>query len=131
MTEPNFVDGIDSTTFAPFVLEDCRATEYKDVRLAFHDHDWTREHIGGEYVGAVYLNGYGIQALVLAARVNAGLDAHPDGMVDDSEADTCNLHFNDVAAAVETAALVRAMIHSPTLRARCAELAEEHGLNDS
>lgn len=130
MTEPKFVDGRDTTTFAPFILIDCRDSQWKDVRLEFSDWDWCEEHIGGEYLGEVYLNGYGIQGLVFAARIAAGLDPIPAGVEPDSEGDTCFLHFSSLETAVETATLAHAMIHDPAKRSACAELAVEEGLDD-
>lgn len=130
MAEPQFVDGRDSTTFAPFILIDGRDTEWKDVRLEFSDWSWRQEHIGGDYIGDCYLNGYGIQGLVVAARVAAGLEPFAPGMEPDSEADTCYIHFADIETAVETATLARDMIHDPSQRAACAELAVKEGLDD-
>lgn len=130
MTEPRFVDGRDTTTFAPFILIDCRDSEWNDVRLEFSDWDWRKAHIGGDYLGDCYLNGYGVQGLVFAARLAAGLNPIAAGMEPDSEADTCYIHFSDLETAVETAALAHAMINDPTKRMECAELAVEHGFDD-
>jgi hypothetical protein len=130
MSEAHFVDGRDAKTFAPFVLIDCRDTEWKDVRLEFSDHEWTQANIGSDYIGDCYLNGYGIQGLVIAARVNAGLDPVPDGMEPDSEADTCYIHFADLETALETATLAHAMIHDREKRKACAELAVEEEFDD-
>lgn len=130
MTEPKFVDGRDMTTFAPFILIDSRDSEWKDVRLEFSDWDWREKHIGGDYLGEVYLNGPGIQGLVFAARLAAGLDPIPAGVEPDSEADTCYIHFSDLETAVETATLAHAMIHDPQKRSECADLAVEEELDD-
>ena len=130
MAEPEFVDGRDCTTFAPFILIDCRDSEWKDVRLEFSDHAWTQKHVGSDYIGDCYLNGYGIQGLVLAARVAAGLEPFTAGMEPDSEGDTCYIHFADLETAVETATLARDMIHDPSQRAACAELAVAEELDD-
>ncbi|MCA9175121.1 MAG: hypothetical protein KDB14_11615 [Planctomycetales bacterium] len=130
MKQPTFVDGRDATTYAPFILIDCRDTKWGDVRLQFSDHQWTHDHIGSEYIGDCYLNGYGIQGLVLAARARAGLEPLAEGMEPNSEGDTCYLHFADLASAVETASLAHAMIHAADQREACANLAVEEGLDD-
>lgn len=130
MANPTFVDGRDSTTFAPFILIDCRDTEWGDVRLEFSDHAWTAEHIGDDHLGDCYLNGYGIQGLVFAARMVAGLDPIPPGVEPDSEGDTCYIHFSDLQTAIETAILAQAMITDPDKRTECAELAVEEGFDD-
>jgi hypothetical protein len=130
MANPAFVEGRDCTTFAPFVLIDCRDTEWNDIRLEFSDHAWTAQHVGSENIGDCYLNGYGIQGLVFAARVAAGLDPIPPGVEPDSEGDTCYIHFADLQTAVETATLAREMINDPSKREQCAKLAVEEGLDD-
>lgn len=130
MADVTFVDGRDSTTFSPFVLIDCRDTEFSDVRLEFSDHDWTQANIGDDSIGGCYLNGYGIQGLVIAARVKAGLEPIPDGMEPNSEGDTCYIHFNDLDSAVQTAKLAHTMIHDAAQRVACAELAVEHEYDD-
>jgi len=130
MTQPRFIDGRDSTTFAPFVLIDGRDSEWGDVRLEFSDHAWTEKHVGDDHIGDCYLNGYGIQGMVIAARVIAGLDPLPPGAEPDSEGDTCYIHFTDLESAAETATLAHAMIHDPERRAACARLAVEEGFDD-
>jgi len=51
-------------------------------------------------------------------------------MEPDSEADTCYIHFADLETAVETATLARDMIHDPSQRGACAQLAVAEGLDD-
>lgn len=130
MPDPTFIEGRDSTTFAPFVLIDCRDTEWKDVRLEFSDHAWTAKHVGDDHIGDCYLNGYGIQGLVFAARMAAGLEPVPSGVEPNSEGDTCYIHFSELETAVETATLAQEMITDPAKRTACAELAVEEGFED-
>ena len=85
---------------------------------------------GDDHIGDCYLNGYGIQGMVIAARVIAGLEPLPPGADPDSEGDTCYMHFADLDSAVETATLAHAMIHDPERRAECARLAVEEGFDD-
>lgn len=130
MVQPVFVNDRDDKTFAPFILIDCRATEWNDVRLEFSDHAWRQSTIGGDHIGDYYLNGYGVQGLVIAARVKAGLAPIPAGMEPDSEGDTCYIHFADLETAVETATLAHEMILDLTKRTACATLAIEEGFDD-
>src|SRR5688572_7887923 len=126
MADPVFIEGRDSITFAPFVLIDSRE-EWGNVRLEFSDHGWTTAHIGSDYIGECYLNGYGIQGLVIAARLAAGLDPLPPGIELDSEGDTCHIYFADLQTAVETAVLAQQMIIDPRKRERCAAVAIKEG----
>ena len=111
MQELAFVDDVDSTTFAPFSLIDCRQSEWPGVRLSFGDWDWLLEKLGTDTVDGYYMNGHSLQGLVLAARVHAGLEAYPAGVEPASEGDTCFIIFDDLATAVETARLASAMIN--------------------
>ncbi len=103
-------EGWDRTTFAPFALLNALDTEWKDVRLAFEDWDWLKQTHGTDTIDDYYLNGTGVQGLVLAARLTAGLEAVTDGMECDSEGDTCYIHFKTVEEAVKTAELAFEMI---------------------
>jgi hypothetical protein len=123
-------NGCDRTTFKPFVLEDCRGTEWKDVRLRFDD--WAALHAlaGGDSLDGYYLNGYGVEGLVKAAMVGAGMDPDDDGIDCDSEGDTCYLHFADLATATTAAtAAVEIFANRKTLESAVA-VAREHGFED-
>lgn len=130
MTTPTFVDGRDKTTFAPFELIDCRETRFSDVRLSFNNWTWLKEKLGSEEIDGYYLNGPGVQGLVLAARVAAGLEAFPEGMDPNSEGDTCFIHFDDLAIAAETARLAKEMIGDPDKVAAMVVIARENDLED-
>src|SRR5262245_45245227 len=105
MGEPTFDEkGFDRTTFKPFALRDCRATQWKDVRLTFNDWDGIRAIAGGDSIDGYHLNGYGVEGLVKAAMVGVGLDVDDGGIQTNSEGDTCNIHFTDFALAVKAAA---------------------------
>jgi len=104
-------DGFDRESFFPFELDDQRDSEWKDVRLSFHDWDWLHQLCGGEDVDGYYLNGYGMQGLVQACCVHAGLSAEMQGVHYNSEGDTCYLHFSSLDDAVQVATLAFAMIH--------------------
>jgi hypothetical protein len=130
MTEPHFVDGCDKTTFAPFELLDWRDSEWKNVRLSFDDWGWLHSTYDTDTIDGYYLNGYGIQGLVFAARIDAGLEPFPPGMEPDSEANTCYIHFSDLDTAVETAGLARQMIRDRDKLAAMVALAREHDLED-
>ena len=63
------------------MLTDARESECQDVRLCFHDWDWFRDTYGSESVEDYYFNGYGVEGLVKAARVAAGVEAEEDGSI--------------------------------------------------
>lgn len=130
MTEPHFKDGKDETTFAPFVLIDARDQPWADVRLSFSQWDWLREQYGTDEIDDYYLNGYGVQGLVLAARINAGLEAYAEGMEPNSEGDTCYIHFSNLASAVETARLAQTMISNEAMLKKMITIARENDLED-
>jgi hypothetical protein len=123
-------EGHDRKTFAPFILHDCRDTEWKDVRLEFSDWDWLHDFCGGNTVGDYYLNGPGVEGLVMATRVLNGLDPDPDTMDPNSEGDACYIHFSDFDEAVRTATLCAAMIKDKALLSQAAAKAEENGFGD-
>jgi hypothetical protein len=107
---PNFdSEGSDRTTFAPFILHDCRDTEYNDLRLEFSEWEWLLEHFG-EVLSDYELNGYGIEELVLAVRQLSNLEPELESMHLNSEGDTCYIHFKSFEDAVETATLAALMI---------------------
>lgn len=130
MTEPSFTDRRDDVTFAPFILHDFRDLETKDVRLEFNDWDLLHKLVGDDYIGDYYLNGYGVQGLVIGSRILAGLDPMPAGVMPGSEAGACYMHFEDINTAVETALLAKAMIVDRTKIEKCAEVAKEEGFDD-
>jgi hypothetical protein len=136
MTKPRFgSDGIDRETFAPVELIDQRHSEWKDVRLSFDDWERLREICGegaggSSYLNGYYLNGYGVQGLVRACRLHAGLDPDAKGIVYNSEANTCFIHFAKLEDAVRTARLVSDMLRDRSKIAAMIEVAREHGFED-
>ena len=129
--QPNFnADGIDAETFAPVVLVDCLQEEWSDVRLQVYDWDWLRERHGGDTVDDYYLNGHGVQGLVMACRLAAGLEVEPEGVDYNSEGDCCLVHFPTLEVALETAELTRAMLHDPKALKAMIALAREHDFDD-
>lgn len=129
--QPKFdAEGVDRTTFAPFVLHDCRQTEWEDLRLEFTDWDWLHERCDGDTIDDYYLNGPGVEGLVMAARLLNGLDADSDTMDPDSEGDACLIHFSDFDEAVRTAEISARMIKDMKLLGQAVATAEEHGFGD-
>lgn len=128
---PTFDDkGIDDQTFAPWRLVDCRGTEWADLRLQFFRWDWLQERLGGESVDDFYLNGYGLQSLLQAARLEAGLELEAEGIEYNSEGDTCLVHFESLEEATRTAALAQAFVQSKERVAALVALAREHDLEE-
>jgi hypothetical protein len=131
MTDPQFdSSGIDRTTFAPMALIDQRDSEWKDVRLSFDAWGWLHELCGGDSVDGYYLNGQGVQGLVMACRLHAGLDVEAEGIVYNSEGDTCFIHFSNLEDAVQTARLAADMLRDRAQIAEMVEVARENGLED-
>src|SRR5262245_36326515 len=81
MRQPNFDQkGYDRTTFAPFVLRDCRSTQWSDVRLTFSNWDFMAKLAGGDSLDGYHLNGYGVEGLVKAAMHAAGVNLDDEGI---------------------------------------------------
>ena len=130
MKKANFSNHHDNETFAPFELVDCRHEEWSDVRLSFSGWDWLQETHGTDEIQDYYLNGYGVQGLVIAARVKAGLEKYPNGMEPNSEGDTCYIHFSNFEMALETAALAQEMILDYDKLVDMVVVARENDLED-
>lgn len=129
--EPKFeLDGRDRTTFSPFILEDARDSEWEDVRLEFSDWPWLKALCGGDDIDGYYLNGYGVQGLVLATRLLHGLVPAVETMHLNSEGGTCYIHFTEFDEAVRTATLCAAMIRDKKLLRQAAAVAKEKRLGD-
>ncbi|MCO1337022.1 hypothetical protein MO867_22110 [Microbulbifer sp. OS29] len=120
----------DKTTFHPFIVIDGRDSEWSDVRVSFDNWGWLQEAYKTDIINDYHMNGYGIQALVLAARVAAGLDVYPADLDLNSEGDTCYLIFKNYASAVETAGLAKEMITSRKAIEKMINIAREHNLED-
>lgn len=119
--------GRDETTFAPFILEDARNSEFQDVRLEFSDWDWLHDFCNGESIGDYVLDGPGVEGLVIATRFLNGLEAEPESMEANSEDSTCYIHFTSIEDAVQTARLSAVMIKDKKKIRKAAAIAEEHG----
>lgn len=91
-------------------LIDQRHSEWKDVRLSFNAWVQLQEICGADSIEGYYLNGYGVQGLIRACRLHAGLDPDADGIDYNSEADTCFIHFSKLEDAVQTARLASDML---------------------
>jgi hypothetical protein len=132
MKTPRFdAEGRDNITFAPFVLIDARDSEWKDVRLSFHDWDWIKATYGSDTVDHYYFNGYGVEGLVKAARLAAGVNPEAEGIDYDSEGDACFIHFSDIEEAVRTAELSAEMMTDPKKLAQMIAVARQEGFDDA
>jgi len=131
MSTPSFdSDGTDKKTFSPFVLTDTRDSKWKDLRLSFHDWSWLRTIYGADAINGYYLNGYGVEGLVKAARLAAGLEPEPKGIAYNSEGDACFVHFSDLEEAVKTAEISAEMIKDRGKLVRMIQIAKENGFDD-
>jgi hypothetical protein len=131
MKLPNFdAKGLDTATYAPFTLQNCMATEWADVRLAFSDWDWLHARCGGDTVDDYYLNGPGVEGLVKAVMLEGKLDVESEAIHFNSEGDTCYIHFKDLAEATKVASLAAEMINQSKLFEDAIRIAREHGFDD-
>lgn len=125
MKKPVFnAEGIDSTTFTPFVLHDCRETDTEDLRLEFANWEWLEERYGDTELADYDFSGEGVEDLVRAARRSAGLEVYPEGIEYNSDSDTCDVHFVDLDEAARTAELCSEMFNDETLLANAIEAVE-------
>ncbi len=99
------------------------------MRLSFDD--WALLHglAGGDAIDGYYLNGYGVQGLILAVMQRDGLDTE-EGVHGNSEADTCHLHFTELTTAERAAAAAVAMLETRDSLREAVVLARELGLED-
>lgn len=131
MSPVNFDDqGVDRNSFAPFILINQLDSEWKDVRLSFSDWDWIAKLDANHTINGYYLNGYGVQGLVMACRLNAGLDIEADGIDYNSEGDTCFIHFTSLDQAVRTARLAADMFKDRCKLEALIKIAQEKELDD-
>ena len=131
MSRPNFDSkGIDETTFAPFVLENKLESEWKDVRLAFDAWERLHEMYDEDSLDGYDLNGYGLQGLVMACRLHAGLEVRAEGIHYNSEGDTCYIHFSRLEDAVETARLASEMLEDRKKLVEMIAIARDNGFED-
>ncbi|ABW33461.1 hypothetical protein [Acaryochloris marina] len=131
MKQPKFDENSsDQETFAPFILDNCMNSEWKDVRLIFGEWEWFEENFGTETFDGYYFNGYGLQGLVMAVRLDANLDVEPETIHYNSEGDICNIHFTEMAEAITTANLASEMIKDKAQLKRAIQVARENGFED-
>jgi len=132
MKIPEFdVAGFDKATFAPFTLVDARRSEWKDVRLSFRGWEWLRATYGSDRIEDYYFNGYSVEALVKAVRLEAGMKPDAKGVVYNSECDSCYIHFDDFGEAVKSANLAAAMMNDREKLVQMIEFARKSGFDES
>jgi hypothetical protein len=66
----------------------------------------------------------------MACRLKAGLDPGAEGIVYNSEGDTCFIHFSNLEDAVQTARLAADILRDRGKIAAMIEVARENGLED-
>jgi len=127
--QERIVNQSEESKFHPFELIDNRESQWSDVRVSFNNWDWLKETHGDE-INGYYLNGYGVQSLVLAARLLKGLPAYSDTMEPNSEGDTCYLIFGSYDEAVETIQIASEMINDKNLILKAIDSARENELEE-
>ena len=132
MKEPNFdANGKDESTFAPFLLTDARNTKWSYVGLSFHDWDWFKATYGGNTVDEYYFNGYGVEGLVKAVRLAAGLEPEAEGIDYNSEGDACFIHFSNIDEAIKTAEMAADTIKDWDKLLQIIAVARANGFDDA
>jgi len=130
MKNPEFVDGIDRETFFPFVLRDNRAST-GDVRLIFANWDWIDKVVGDDSLEGYDLNGYGVEGIVKAVRLQAGLGSQESGAIQySSEGDTCFIRFSSLKDACLTAELAQAAFQDISNLRSLVIIAQEKGFGE-
>jgi len=119
----------DRSDFQPFKLIDNRKSKWADVRVSFDSWGWLKK-THGDNVDGYYLNGYGVQGLVLAARVLKRLPAYTSTMDLNSEGDTCYMIFQNYDEAIETIQIASEMINDKSLLVESIKIAKEYRLNE-
>lgn len=120
--------GMDRTSFAPFVLQN--VDEDGEFRLIFSDWEWLHKLCGGDHLGDYYLNGPGVEGIVLATREINRLDPEPECMDLNSEGDACYIHFTDRDEAIRTATLSAKTINDRRLLRKAVKVALDQGYGD-
>lgn len=135
MLEPQFdSEGADRTTFSPFELFDGRNFEEGTSLLRFHAWGHFQTMFGDELdhnsVDEFYFNGYGVESLVKACRLDAGLDVEAEGIEYDSEGSACYIYFSKLEDAVATARLVSEMMQDRAKIRAIVQIAKKEGFDD-
>jgi hypothetical protein len=131
MSVPEFgSDGVDRRSFAPVELIDMRQSQWQEVRLSFTDWDHLQRLCGGDAVDGYYLNGYGVEGLIRACRLRAGLDPDGPGVEYDSEGSACFIHFKRLEDAVQTAQLASRLLNDSGEIAAMIAVARDNGFED-
>lgn len=115
--------------FQPFTFVDNSQSKWGDLRVSFDNWEWLKETHGDDIDG-YYLNGYGVQGLVLAARLLKGLPAYTPTMELNSEGDTCYLIFQSYDEAIETIQIASEMINNKSFLLQSIKVAKHHRLNE-
>jgi hypothetical protein len=125
----SFNDGIDRVTYTPFELIDCR-DDFNEVRLSFSDWDLLHSLAGDDNIDGYELNGYGVQGLAMASRLNAGWPIESDDIFYNSEGDNCYIHFSSMSEAIKTAALTRKIFSDRESLCEMVGVARAQGFGD-
>lgn len=117
-------DGIDTETFAPFVLQAPEEPEEPWV-LSLEDWDWVEAHLGTLSVDGYVIDGECVEKLIAASRFKEGLDVAPEGLIYRSDEESCLITFTTREDALQTAALSIGLFQGGSLREMIAYVREE------
>lgn len=120
--------GDDEST--PFRITDLSTDEGSCHRLLFADWDWLHAHVGSDSVDGYYLNGSGVEGLVRAAMLDAGIQ-FSDGAVEyNSEGDVCCIEFENLHDANAAMKLAQRMFDDSVRLRTLAAIARREGFGD-
>lgn len=114
MAKPQFdADGRDIKTYAPFEVLNAQGA-LSDFIVQFHDWDWLFSTYNADVddgsIDGYYMNGPGVEGLVKATMMTAGINADKSGISYNSEGDTCFIQFKNLDEAVRIAEIAANMI---------------------
>lgn len=122
--------GVDRTTYPHVTLTDLRA-EGGTVTLQFDDWDYLKELTGGEdLLDHYYINGYGVEGILQAARLRAGLPIDAEGIVYCSEGSACMVRFKSLDDAEATARRLSNALKKRSSVERLAVISRANGFCD-
>ena len=140
MTSPQFdAHGFDRKTYAPFHLADARGRPFHlegtpPFHLSFNDWGWLfstyAAYLSDEAMDGYYLNGPGVEGLVLAVRLASGRYPDDSGIFSNSEGDTCIVQFSTLDEAVHVAELAADMIKDRQKLLATIKVARDQGYED-
>lgn len=129
-SEPPVVDSDPDDGTTPFKITDLSTDEESCHRLLFADWDWLHAHVGSDSVDGYSLNGSGVEGLVRAAMLDAGIPFSGEDIEYNSEGDACCIEFENPQDASAVKELARRMFDDSVRLRTLAAIARREGFGD-